>query len=302
MAIAEPPSSAPAFQPRKPDNLRGALLLLLAISMASVETTIVRWTAPRVDTSQVVMFRGIGQFIVILVWSMMRGALPNLRSGRLNLHLWRGVTSVSSWWLYYYTFQKLGMALATLLTFAASLFIVVMAGPVMGERVRLVSWITTLLGFAGIALASGAGSLSYSPEVLLGLLAAAISAILIFQTRALAQTEDPLTIMTYIGLVVLVATTPAVILYWQPLLASDAALLMVAGLLGAFAMLAMISAYAVGETAALAPVPFVRLAIAMAIGLVLFGEVPGWEMLTGSAIVVGSALYAMRAEQVRRRR
>jgi drug/metabolite transporter (DMT)-like permease len=57
----------------------------------------------------------------------------------------------------------------------------------------------------------------------------------------------------------------------------------------------MIEAYRVGEVSALAPVPYLRLVLALVIGLLVFGEIPTWTTLLGAAIIVAAALGASRS-------
>lgn len=278
------------------DNAAASILLMIAVTMFTVETLAIRWLGPGVSVWQAVLFRGLGQMLVVVAWMARRGMLPDLRSEHPWLHVLRGSVSIAGWWLYYWTFRNLDVALATLLSFASSLFVVVLAGPILGERVRLASWIGTGVGFLGIAIAAGVGTMSFNAGVLVGLGAAALSAVIVFVTRTLAQTEDTLTTMVYIGLFVLAAAIPMSIREWTPLSGLAVTVLLGAGVLGALGMVLMIEAYGCGEAAVLAPIPYIRLALAMAFGYVIFAEVPTPNMLLGSAIVVASALWSMQHE------
>jgi drug/metabolite transporter (DMT)-like permease len=278
-------------------NLRGALLLVAAMLIFTIEAAIVRWFGNEIQTMQAVLFRAVGQFAVVFAWAAWRGRWPQLRSQRMGLHIARGLVSIVGWWAYYLTFQKLNVGLATLLTFASSLFVVVLARPVLGERVRAASWIATIAGFAGIAIASDVLSQRFDPFIWVGMLSAVLSAAIVFLTRSLAQSEDTVTIMAWIGVFVLPASAIAAALDWQPIALSTMALLLFAGTFGAFGMVLMIEAYSVAEAGTLAPIPYIRIAFAILIGWWVFGEVPTLAMLLGSIIVIASALFAMRAER-----
>lgn len=274
------------------------MLMLAAILLFAIEGTVIRWLANDIVAVQAVLFRSIGQFVVVFGWAAMRGTWPDLRSKRIGMHCARGFTSIVSWYTYYLTFQKLPVALATLLTYAGSLFVVVFAGPVLGERVKRVSWIATLVGFVGIAIACDVMSARIDLYVWLGLFSAALSAIMVFLTRALAQSEDTVTIMAWIGVFVLPASIIAAFFGWQPLSTANTLILLVSGTVGAIGMVLMIEAYAVAEAAVLAPIPYVRMGFALLMGLLLFNEIPTVPMLVGTMIVIGAALYALRAERV----
>lgn len=272
--------------------------MLAAICLFTFEGTVVRWLNGEAVASQAVLFRSIGQFVVVFGWAALRGAWPNMRSERIGMHCARGAISVVSWYSYYVTFQKLPQAMATLLTYAASLFVVFLAGPILGEKVKRVSWIATLVGFLGIAIACDILTAKVDSYVWLGLFSAALSAAMVFLTRSLAQSEDTVTIMAWIGIFVLPASMLAAFFTWQPLSLSVGLLLLASGIIGSLGMVLMIEAYAVAEAAVLAPIPYVRMGFALVIGIVLFQETPSPTMLIGTVIVIGAALYALRAERV----
>jgi drug/metabolite transporter (DMT)-like permease len=250
--------------------------------------------------SQAVLFRSWAQFVMLGGWVLWRGAWPCLKTDRPWLHVARGLASCFAWWLYYYTFRNLDFALATVMSFTTSLFVVALSRLILGEVVRPVSWIATLVGFGGIAIASGLGLSAVQPAVLVGVFGGFFSAMVVFLNRSLAKTEDPMTIMTFIGLVVAAVATPVGLLDWQPISLRDSGLLLIAGVLGAFGMLCTIKAYTSGEPAALAPIPYLRIVFAIGVGYVFFSEIPALNTLVGAAIVIVCALGAAEVERRRR--
>ena len=280
------------------DNLRGAALLTAGALFLTVEVIVVRTLGGYASDAQIVFARAVMQLAVVSAWIALRypGAL---RTRRPALHLLRGLTSLVCWWLYYRSFQELDMALATLLTFSSSLFVVVLAGPVLGERVGALRWAVTILGFGGIALAAlpdltgvGASPLGLAA----GLGAALAAAALILQNRILARTEGTVTIMFYIGLVATLATLPAVLADWRALEAGTLALLALSGGLGTAGMLLTIEAYRVGEVSALAPIPYLRLVFSGVAGYLVFAEVPTPHALAGAVLILATVLISGRSE------
>jgi drug/metabolite transporter (DMT)-like permease len=218
---------------------------------------------------------------------------------RPHLHLARGLVSLMCWWLYYRSFRELDLSLATTLTFSTSLFVVALAGPVMGETVGARRWITTLFGFVGVAIAAGALSAQVEPGVVIGLGAAALGAALVFLNRLLARSEATLAIMVWIGVVTTLGSIPLAALDWRPLGAGDFGLLLAAGVVGTTGMFLTIEAYRIGGVSALAPFPYARLPIAAAAGWLLWGEAPTTEVLIGGAVIVACALAATGPERRR---
>ncbi|MEM9250627.1 MAG: DMT family transporter [Pseudomonadota bacterium] len=280
------------------NNLRGALCLMAAALFFTGDVVAVRLLEGDASDGQIVFARASVQLVVIGAW--IAATQPGLlRTQRPGLHALRGLTSLICWWLYYRSFQSLDLALATILTFSTSLFVVLFAGPVLGEIVGRLRWAMTLLGFAGIAVATVpdlAGTQAAPLGVAAGLGAALAAAVLIFQNRVLSRSEPTVTIMFYIGLVTTLGTLPVLLASWRPLEAEAVLLLTLSGALGTAGMLFTIEAYRLGEVSALAPFPYLRLVFSAFAGLVLFAEVPGLHSAVGAALIVISAVVMARAE------
>lgn len=277
-------------------NLRGVLLLALAAVLFTVEATLVRVSAPVANEAQIVFFRSAAQLVLsaVVIWRM--AAVSRIVTARPLLHVLRGLTSLATWWLYYFSFRVLDFALATTLTFTTSLFVVALAAPLLGERVGRVRWIATGIGFAGIAVAVGPIAGASVTGVAVGLLGAAGGAAIVVLNRLLGRTEDTLTIVTWIGLVTTLGSAPVAWIMWEPLALADAALVCVTGLMGASGMWLTVEAYRVGEASALAPVPYLRFVLAALFGIAFFGEYPTPSLVFGAAMVVIASFLAIRQE------
>jgi drug/metabolite transporter (DMT)-like permease len=267
------------------NNRYGAVLLLTAAAVFTVDVTVLRFLDPTVPFAQIIFFRSACQLVIVALWiGMTRPVL--FSSPRWPMLVLRGITSLICWWLYYASFQKLDLALASTLTFTTSLFVVVMAPFVLGERIGVLRGVTTVLGFVGVVLASGATDLTVETGVLFGLGSAFAAAILIFQNRVLARTEHTATIMFWIGLVATVATLPGAVQSWTALSLRDGLLLMTAGTLATLGMLLTVEAYRFGEVSGLATFPYARILFALAIGYGVFAEVATPRELIGAAVIV----------------
>lgn len=281
-----------------PDNRRGAILLVAAAALFTAEVIGVRALEGRASDGQIVFARGATQLLFLAPVIAARG-VAMLTTRRPGLHLARGLVSLVCWVLYYQSFQRLDLALATTLTFSTSLFVVLLAAPVLGERVGAFRWAVTAIGFLGVAIAAGAFDAAVQPGVALGLGAAASAAALVFLNRLLARTEATLAIMAWIAIITTLGTAPLAVMDWRPLDAGAFALLLLSGAFGTCGMFLTIEAYRVGEVSALAPFPYVRLVFAAAAGWLLFGETPGAATAVGGAIIIACALAASRSERRR---
>lgn len=231
--------------------------------------------------------------------TMVIAARGGFATKRPALQVARGLTSLGVWYLYYVSFLVLDMALASTLTFSTSLFVALLAAPLLGEKLGVARWLATLVGFAGVVIAAGVTPGSFEPAVLLGIASAALAAVLVIMNRILVRTEKTPTIMFYIGVVTTLGTLPFAIANWQPLSDTGLMLLAGAGFVGASGMWLTIEAYRAGEVSALAPFPYLRLVFAVAAGFLVFSEIPTWNTVLGMTIIVASTIYVARAEHRR---
>ena len=273
------------------NNRYGAVLLIAAAGVFTADVTVLRFLSPDVPFAQVIFFRSLCQLAIVALW------IGATRPARFASRRWpqlvlRGLTSLVCWWLYYASFQTLDLALASTLTFTTSLFVVAMAPFVLGERIGLLRGLTTVVGFAGVIIASEVNDLSIKPGVLLGLGSAFAAAILIFQNRVLARTEHTATIMFWIGLVASAGTMPVAAAGWTDLGTRDTLLLLSAGTLGTLGMLLTVEAYRFGEVSALASFPYMRILFALTIGYLVFGETASPRELLGAVVIVICGLMA----------
>lgn len=280
-----------------PSNLKGAVLLSLAAAVFTGEVVLIRLAGTGAGTAQIVMFRALAQLLLGTV--MVIAAGTGFATGRPLLQLVRGLTSLAVWSLYYLSFLLLDLALASTLTFSTSLFVVLLAAPILGERIGPARWAATVAGFLGVVIAAGITWSSLDPAVAIGLASAALAAVLVLLNRILVRTERTATIMFYIGVVTTMGTVPLALMDWRPLAPAVMVLLALAGLVGAFGMWLTIEAYRAGEVSALAPYPYLRLVFAIGAGYLLFAEVPGPNSILGMAIIVAATVVITRAERRR---
>jgi drug/metabolite transporter (DMT)-like permease len=267
------------------NNPYGAVLLIAAAGVFTADVTVLRYLSPEVPFALIIFARSLSQLVIVALWIAVQNPVL-YRSARWPRLVLRGVTSLVCWWLYYASFQTLELGLASTLTFTSSLFVVAMAPFVLGERIGAKSAVTTIVGFAGVLIASGVSGFTVETGVLLGLGSALAAALLIFQNRVLARSEHTATIMFWIGLVATIGTLPGAVTGWTAVTLHDALLLLVAGTLGTVGMLFTVEAYRFGAVSALATFPYVRILFALAVGYFLFDEVAPWREILGAVVVV----------------
>ena len=281
---------------------RGIGCIVLAMLLFTLIDTVVKWlSAAGYSTWQLVFCRSVFSYIPILLLMRFQGGLRRVRTTRLRDHLVRAMVGLSALWFWFYSYRDLALADAYALSFTAPLFMTALSVPLLGERVGIHRWSAVMLGFGGVMIMVQPGSGVFGIAALYVLLSAGLYALAMIQVRGLGRTEHALTTVFYFTTVctVVSAFSLPVVGRW-PASSLDAALLVALGLLGGLAQLCLTQAYRYAPVSVIAPFDYTSMLWAVLLGLAVFGDVPGWPVLVGSAVVIASGLYILRREALRR--
>ena len=120
-------------------------------------------------------------------------------------------------------------------------------------------------------------------------------------TRLLARADPPLTTLVYTALVGALLSSMALPFAWVTPTPLEWGKLMATGLLGAVSHFALIKAFSLANAAVVAPFTYTSLLWATLLGFLLFGDFPDLWTVAGAALIVGSGLYILYREGVKRR-
>lgn len=225
-----------------------------------------------------------------------------IRTAHLRAQVLRGLFLTGTTLFSMAALVRLPLADATALFFTAPLIVAVLAGPMLGERIGRTVWIALGLGFAGALLLTRPGSMPDPIGVALAICTALLYSLYQLYTRRLAGLEPPLTLLFYSALVGTLAST-----LMLPLVDTDMAtvppgdLLRMAslGVYGGCGHLLLIVALREVPASWLAPVMYLQLVWATAIGWQVFDELPDAIDALGMSLI-GLAGISVALAQRRR--
>lgn len=283
-----------------PDNLRGAALMAAASFCFGFEALAIRYMTERgIPLGMQVTARAAGQ----LLWVMpviLAGGLGVFRTRRAPLHLLRGLSSVSTWALYYLSLHRLEAATAMALSFTNVVFTTMLAGPLLGERADRWRWGGALIGLLGIAImlrpGGGADTLGAAAAIIGALTWCGIT----LTSRSLTRSESTPTIMAWVGVITCGCALPFGLLAAVPLGLAEWLLLLLFAVVSPVILYLVTEALRAGEASAIAPLQYLRLVFVALLAWLVWNEVPdGWSWL-GSGVILAGALLVTWAEARRR--
>ncbi len=291
------PESRPRLAPESQPRL-AIVLILTSIGLISVLDTIYKYLTAELHPVQLVWgyFVGIVGFLVL--YFAVRRVPPTrlLRTNRPALQIGRPAFLATSIITLYIGLTYLPFAEATAIGFMAPFFIVLLAAPLLGERVGLHRWLAVIAGLVGVIVIVRPGGGIWHWAASMPLIGAACFAGYQLVTRFMAATERPETTLFYTGLGGLLWTSLIVPFFWMPLTPLHWAVFAGTGVMGALAHLCLIGAFQRAEASLLAPFNYTKLVWAAVLGYLAFGDVPSLNTLVGSAIIIAAGIYVFRHE------
>ena len=161
----------------------------------------------------------------------------------------------------------------------------------LGEHVGGKRWAVVLIGFAGTLLIVRPGMGVVHWAAILMLFAAFCVALMQFRSARLALVDHPMTSLFYLSLTGLALTSLPVAFFWEALSPGAWVLMIAVGAIAAFCHYLFVWAYQFAGASLLAPFLYAQIVGAVAIGIVVFGDIPDGWTIAGTALVVASGLY-----------
>lgn len=229
----------------------------------------------------------------------------NIRDSLTTSHPWRhvvrsivGVAAMFSWFI---VLSILPLTEATAISFAAPLLVVILAATILKETVRFYRWTAVFIGLIGVLvilwprLVSSTGDVA-SFGVALALVSTALMALAFILIRRLTATEKNASIIFYFTVAATVFSLAS--MYWGWVMPSweMCGLLVLAGLVGGVAQIAMTQAFRCAEASLLAPFDYINMVWAVLIGIYIFDEYPTPWVIAGGSIVVLAGLFIIYRE------
>lgn len=283
-----------------PNLLWGIAWMVCATCGFVTSDTISKFLLETYAIPQVIWARYTVHFLVIL--ALMARFLPGaLHTRNLPLQLYRSGFLILATIFFFAALSQIDLATASAIFLMAPLIVTALSGQFLRENVDRHRWVGVAVGFIGAMIVIQPGGEQWHPAMIWGLLAAAMYAFYQISTRALSDTDRPVTTVFYTSLPGVVIMSFVVLFFWRTPEWMAAMLMCMTGVLSGFAHYAIIRAFQEAPASVITPFGYTSLLWAIILGFFVFAELPTMSTLLGAAIIVGSGIYIARIERGRRR-
>lgn len=283
--------------------LRGILLFVTGLFLFACMDTTVKYLTAHYPVPVVAALRYAVHGLLMLALLAPSQGREMLRFQRPRWVLARSMCLAGATLFMALALQRMPVAESTAIVFLSPLVVVLIAGPLLGEKVGAVDWLAALLGFSGIVLIARPGGSLDPLGVLFALGAVAVLTGYQLLSRVLAASERTVAMLFHsalFGTIVFGLTLPW---FWDGRLPppTHVALFLIVGACGGLGHFLFTAAYRQTAASALAPLMYAQLLWAGLLGWLVFDHVPDRLSLIGMAIVaacgVAVGLNSQRAQR-----
>lgn len=290
------------FRANGPGDMYKGIALILAATLGIVlMNTCARMSSISHGPVEMIFYRGIIALSLLIPYMLLTHSPSVFKTKRFKAHLYRSLIGNVGVGFVFWAYSLLPMADATVLLFAAPLFVTALSPVLLKERIDRYRWIAVFIGFGGVLLIVDPSVQTLShPASAVGLAAALCMALVDMALRNLGRTDDPLTTVFYFILIGVLVSGPYTVLFGAWPEAGLIPWIMGIGVFTAIQQVAKTTAFRFAEASLLAPYTYSAIIWATLIGWILWDELPTFAVTSGAVVVISSNLLIVWREKRKR--
>jgi drug/metabolite transporter (DMT)-like permease len=293
------------FRPKTENPSLAALLIVAATAFIASATLLAKMLGtdtlgPGLHPLQISHGRFVFAFIAIA--SAAAIVRPAIHRPHWGLHIGRTVFGWMGVTLMFAAVAIIPMADATAISFLNPVFAMMLAIPLLGERVGRVRWSAAAIAMAGALILLRPTPDSFQPAALLALAAAGVMGMELIFIKKLAGREPVFQILIVNNLIGAGISSVAVLPFWQMPTGPQWGALVLLGLMMVCAQILFVNGMARADASYVAPFSYAALVFAALYDFAGYGVVPDAISLLGAGIILGgAAMLAWREGRLRQK-
>jgi drug/metabolite transporter (DMT)-like permease len=288
-------------QIQRPATLAGIALMVLGIFLFCCNDALGKWLLASYSVWQMLLIRSLAALLLLspLIWRA--GVASFTAAPRPGLQIARVLLSVTESIMFFWAVTYLPLADTVTFYLAAPIYVTALSAIFLREQVGWRRWSAVAVGFAGVLIALRPSAATLTLPALIALTGSLFFAIFLIITRMLRGTSEVVMVSGTFGAMLVVSGIVAPF-GWVGPSARDFVLMMVLGVVATVAFACVNRSLKLSPASVVVPYQYTMIVWAVALGALVFGDVPDADTLTGSAIIVMAGLYIFWREQTVARR
>ena len=275
--------------------MSGALLSFSAMAVS------VRALAATLGVIEILALRaGFGLMVMATLVALRADLRATINRRHLRLHLFRNTVHVGASYLWATSLLLIPLAMAFALEFTTPAWTLLLAAPVLGERLNASRIGAVVFGLLGVLVILRPGLATFQPGGLLTLVAALGLAITLIATKKLTRTDSTFAIVFWMMLIqlplALIGSDP---LFVTKLNQGQVPAVIGIGVSGLVSHYCLTNAFQAGDAGVVVPLDFMRIPLIAVVGWWLYGEPLDVFVFLGAGLIITGILWNLRSEAAR---
>lgn len=282
-------------------TLAGIGMMLAGVSLFALNDALGKWLVATYSVGELLMFRSLTALIVLLPFIRHSGIAPFAAAPRRGLQLARVALSSVEVAMFFLAVAYLPLADVMTFYLAGPIYVTALSAILLREHVGWRRWSAVLIGFVGVVIALRPSAATVTVPALIALGGSFFFSLLMVVTRSLRNTDN---IVLTSGQIVGTLAFGAIVapFGWAAPSLRDLALMALFGVVSIVALACINRALKLAPASVVAPFQYTMIVWGIALGYLVFGDVPDTPTLAGAAIIIAAGLFIFWREQMVDRR
>ena len=260
-----------------------------------------RELATNLNTFEIMLFRSIIGFLIVLAIGYFAQTLAEIKRDRLGLHLFRNLAHFSGQNLWFLAVASIPFSQLFALEFSTPIWVALLAPVFLGEVLTKQRVLAVILGFAGVLIVARPDINQFDFAIVAAVACAICFAGSMMATKKLTSDQSITCILFWLTLMQLamglvatvftgtIAFPEGINIFW----------IVIVGIGGLTAHFCITNALALAPAIVVIPLDFMRLPLISVIGFLAYGEAFELPILVGAGVIFIAILLNLKAEKQR---
>ena len=285
----------------KSEPMKATVWMIGAMFSFSLMAVSGRELATNLNTFEIMLFRSIIGFLIVLAIGYFAKTLAEIKRDRLSLHLFRNLAHFSGQNLWFLAVASIPFSQLFALEFSTPVWVALLAPLFLGEVLTKQRVLAVILGFAGVLIVARPDINQFDFAIVAAVACAICFAGSMMATKSLTSDQSITCILFWLtlmqlamGLVATVFTgtitfPEGINIFW----------IVIVGIGGLTAHFCITNALALAPAIVVIPLDFMRLPLISVIGFLAYGEAFELPILVGAGVIFIAILLNLKAEKQR---
>ena len=263
-----------------------------------------RELATSLNTFEIMLFRSIIGFLIVLVIGYFARTLFEIKRGRLGLHFFRNLAHFSGQNLWFLAVASIPFSQLFALEFSTPVWVALLAPLFLGEVLTKQRALAVILGFAGVLIVARPDINQFDFAIIAAVACAICFAGSMMATKKLTSDQSITCILFWLTLMQLAMGLVATVFMGTITFPEGVNIIwiMIVGIGGLTAHFCITNALTLAPAIVVIPLDFMRLPLISVIGFLAYGEAFELPILLGAGVIFIAIMLNLKAEKQRQSR